>query len=141
MRTVRIGLMAATVLAVLWCGWGLLERREAQRAWEAERERAANPPLSAEFNRIYGGSELKILQFYATGGGQYPGQRWSLCYGVLNAKSVRTDPPLPGLYPTLSKCVDVKPRTKTRYTLTAEDARGKTATASIVLPVRPGDAK
>jgi hypothetical protein len=48
------------------------------------------------------------------------------------------DPPIAGLYPTLSKCVEVRPRKETRYTLTAEDAAGRTVSKSIVLPVRPG---
>ena len=138
MKTLRVSLLAATVAAVLWCGWVLLRRRQARRDWEAARERAANPPPSERFNRIYGGSELKILDFYGAGGGQYPGQPWSLCYGVLNAKSVRMDPPVAGLYPTLSKCMEVRPRKETRYTLTAEDAAGRTVSKSIVLPVRPG---
>ncbi len=137
MKALRIGLLLATFASVFWCGWILLERYQARRDWETQRERIVNPPPSEQFSRIYGGSEVKILNFYAAGGDDAPGQPRSLCYSVLNAKSVRMDPPVAGVYPTLSKCVEVRPKKETRYTLTAEDSAGHSASASLVLSVNP----
>jgi len=58
---------------------------------------------------------------------------------VLNARSVRVDPPLEGVSPALSRCLEVGPERNTRYTLTAVGADGQTATESLALAVRPDD--
>jgi hypothetical protein len=137
MKAFRLSLLAATVGAVLWCGWVLLQRHQARSEWKARRDRIADPGPSKEFNRLYGGSDLKILNFYAARDRQGAAGHWLLCYGVLNARSVRIQPPVGDIYPTLSKCVAVKPRKETRYTLTAEDAAGRSASASLVLRVTP----
>ncbi|HEV2448127.1 MAG TPA: hypothetical protein VGS58_19485, partial [Candidatus Sulfopaludibacter sp.] len=60
-----------------------------------------------------------------------------LCYGVLNAKTVRIEPPVEGVSPALNRCVEVAPLHDTRYTLTAEAADGHTATESFTLSVAP----
>ncbi len=134
MKTLRISLSIATVAAVLWCGWVLLQRRAAQREWEAQQYRMANPPPTPQFNQTYGGSDLKILNFYASRE-RGAGQPWLLCYGVLNAKSVRIEPPVAEVYPTVSKCVEARPEKETRYTLIAEDSAGHTASKSLLVPV------
>ncbi len=138
MKTLRIAVLVASISAVLWSSWIMVQRRLALREWEARQDRLAHPAPSAGFNRTFGGADLKILDFYATGGVRKGGDPTLLCYGVLNAKSVRIDPPVPGIYPTLSKCVEVRPEKETRYKLTAEDAAGHTASASVVVPVGPG---
>ncbi len=136
MKALRVALLSATLAAVFWSGWILAERYRARRAWETERDRIANPAPSEQFNRTYGGSDLKILNFYAAGGIESAGQPRLLCYSVLNAKSVRMDPPVPDLYPTLSRCVEVRPEKETRYTLTAENAAGMAVSASVVVHVK-----
>jgi hypothetical protein len=136
MKILRIGLLTATVMALLWSGWVLFQRHIALRDWEARRDRAANPAPSAQFNRIYGGSDLKILNFYATRE-RTEVKSWLLCYGVLNAKSVQIEPPVAGVYPSLGKCVEVRPEKETRYTLTAQDSTGRTISKSLVLPLEP----
>jgi hypothetical protein len=72
---------------------------------------------------------LKILQFYARDGVIIEDQSTVICYGVVNAKSLRIDPPMPGFYPALNRCVEVSPQHDTKYTLTAVGNDGQTASA------------
>ena len=59
-----------------------------------------------------------------------------LCYGVINAKSVRMEPPVEGVRPSLNKCVEVAPSKETRYTLVAEGNDGQMISESFVLGVQ-----
>src|SRR5262249_12063092 len=61
------------------------------------------------------------------------GERTLICYGVVNAKSVRIDPPVAALTPALNRCVGVTEIRSTRYTLIAEGNDGKTVSASFEL--------
>jgi len=140
MRALRVSLLAATGLAVLWCGWVMYQRYSARREWETRLHPTADPTAVAQFNKVYGGSEVKILNFYATAVAE-AGETTLLCYGVLNAKAVRIDPPVEGVYPTAGKCVEVGPEKETRYTLTAEDAAGHSVSASLTLPVKAESVK
>ena len=83
-----------------------------------------------------GGSEFAILNFYALPSEIYRGDSATLCYGVSNAKSVRLDPPAEEVWPSASRCFDVSPKKTTTYQLTAEDAAGRTTTASVKIIVR-----
>ncbi len=77
----------------------------------------------------------KILMFYPRDPVVQEGGATVLCYGVSNAKSVKIDPPVDGVSPALNRCVEVRPRADTRYTLTAEGADGKTVSQSVELHV------
>ena len=90
---------------------------------------------NAEFARTYGGSDVKILQFYAREGNLTQGNPTVICYGVLNARAVRIEPPVEGVSPALSRCVEIAPLQGTRYTLTAEGNDGHTVSESFVLQV------
>src|SRR5262249_6380046 len=94
---------------------------------------AANP----EFDRIYGGTQVRILQFYARESAVIEGGKSVICYGVVNAKSVRVEPPLEGISPALNRCVEAAPRRDTRYTLIAEGQDGTMVSESFVLGVVP----
>jgi hypothetical protein len=74
---------------------------------------------------------LKILQFYARDSVLTEGGKTVLCYGVSNARSVRIDPPVEGVSPALSRCVEVRPKRETLYTLIAEGANGSSASQSV----------
>jgi len=54
----------------------------------------------------------------------------------LNAKSVRIEPPLAGVSPSLNRCVEVYAEKATRFTLTAEGADGRSVSESFTLGVR-----
>jgi hypothetical protein len=122
-------------LAGTYVVWVFASRSISTRRWIQEHSRPA--ATNAEFDRIYGGSEVKILQFYARESSVTEGGKSVICYGVVNAKSVRTEPPLSGISPSLNRCVEAAPRRDTRYTLIAEGADGRVVSASFVLGVLP----
>jgi hypothetical protein len=82
------------------------------------------------------GSEPKILAFYSS-----PtivrGEPGTICYGVLNVKSVRLDPPVDQITPSLNRCIAISPRQATTYTLYAEGNDGRQLTASFSVAVVP----
>jgi len=125
---------AALVLALLYAAWTFYSRwnrnRSIEQAAEAEKARA-----NAEIVRKYAG-DLQILSFYTTAGTIRRGEKTLLCYGVVSAARVRIDPGVEPLKPSLSRCVEVSPAADTSYTLTAEDDKGHSVTASLPVRVR-----
>ena len=83
------------------------------------------------------GSNVKILQFYSTAREIAPGEKTIVCYGVVNATTLRLDPPVEKVWPAVSRCFNVTPANSTRYTLTAEDSRHTTVSESIEISVKP----
>jgi hypothetical protein len=138
LKRAQIPLSVATVVALAYLGYVMLARHSADQQL-AEREKRAQPSdeQNAKFASTYGGTAVKILQFFARDGAITDDQSTVLCYGVVNAKSVRMDPPVATVYPALNRCVDVAPRRDTKYTLTAEGNDGKTVTAEFTLKVGP----
>ena len=112
------------VLAFLYAGWVLYSRQADNRriAREAEVKRAEQDQKILD---KLGGGELKVLMFYANPPVIQRGDRALLCYGVSNAKSVRIEPAVDGVGPSLSRCVEVKPAGDTKYTLIATDESGR----------------
>lgn len=99
-----------------------------------------NPEVTArkaELDRIYGGADLKILQFYTREASVVEGSNTVLCYGVVNARAVRIEPGVHGTPPSISRCLEVAPENDTRYKLTAEGNDSRTVSESIVVRVRP----
>jgi hypothetical protein len=136
---VRNAVRVMTAIALVYVSWVFLARYWNNRQWkEASGEGQAQ--RNAAFARTYGGTDVKILQFYAREGNLVQGSPTVLCYGVLNARSVRIDPPVEGVAPALSRCVEISPLKDTRYTLTAEGADGHTASESFVLAVNADQA-
>lgn len=84
-----------------------------------------------------GGSEFKIVSFYAMPGDIHRGDSVQMCYGVANAQSVTIQPDTGRkTWPSLTRCIQIAPKKTTTYTLTAKDAHGKTQTASLTINVR-----
>ena len=133
MKRVRFGLVLLTI-AVVYTACLFIRRWMTNR----EIEQQIKARQSSGY-RAYPGTEgvtsVKILQFYAAPGLVSPGERSSLCYSVYLAKSVRLDPPVEKIEPSLNRCLPVSPKRNTRYTLTAVGEDGKTATASIEVKV------
>ena len=69
---------------------------------------------------------VRILQFYAAPGVVAAGETVSICYGVEGADTVRLDPAVEDVKPSLSRCVSVKPTADTEYTLIAEGGGTRT---------------
>jgi hypothetical protein len=122
-------------LAVLYTGWIVVSRWRENRAIEAEAARK-----TAEADRqivgMYGSGELKMLMFYANPGTLKRGSMGLLCYGVANAKSVRIVPGVEDIKPSLSRCIEVKPKADTHYTFSADDGKGRTVSQSVDVLVR-----
>jgi hypothetical protein len=75
---------------------------------------------------------VKIVQFYAADPMIPRGAKGNLCYGVENAVKLELDPPADGVYPAMSRCIEISPpRRKTTYTLTAYGADGGKETKSV----------
>ena len=126
---------AALCVALMYVAWVFFSRwnsnRAIERAAEAQKARA-----NARIVEMYGSGELKILSFYAVPGIVRRGQKGLLCYGVSSAHSVRIEPGVEPLKPSISRCVEISPATDTRYTLTAEDSAGRKATQSVLVRVQ-----
>ncbi len=128
-------------LAVVYVGWTFLARYLAGEHWKQRQRSSATARQEADFERTYGGTDLKILQFYARDGVVLEGRQTVICYGVLNAREVRLDPPVADVTPSLNRCIEAAPEHDTRYTLTAEGGGGQVVSASFEIQVRPDPAE
>jgi hypothetical protein len=119
---------APLALAVLYTSLVLWQRHASETTPQSPR--LEQDPLAAY------GKGVKILQFYGPAGPVSAGQKAMVCYGVLNATSVKLDPPVERVWPALSRCFDFAPARNTRYTLTAEGENHNTVTESIDVEVK-----
>ena len=128
----------ALAVVVLVVGWILVSRWLENRGIE-KRARDERTLKQQEQDRItveqLGGKELAIQNFYATPGLVRRGETVQICYGVANAKTVTLEPQSNPVWPSYSRCVDVKPTKTTTYTLTIADASGNTKTQSLEVKV------
>ncbi len=125
----------AVVLVMIYVGWTFFSRWRYSHAgaeWAETEQAKAN----AKIVEMYGSGNLKILNFYAEAKTLRPGEKTLLCYGVANAVTVRIEPGIEPLKPSLSRCVDIAPNARTEYTLTTEDGAGHSATQSLVVDVK-----
>ncbi len=136
LRLVSRVLPCAVVAAALYMGWVFWSRHDAARQWNQDHQRK-QAAWNADLEHAYGGTDLKILQFYARDGSLAEGEKTVVCYGVLNAKSLRIEPPLEGVSLSLNRCVEAAPKRDTKYTLIAEAADGHTVSASFEVKVKP----
>jgi hypothetical protein len=122
-------------IAAAYVGWVFLSRRQESREFEqraAEKKREENRRAV----EMMGGERFEILTFYASPGRIQRGETAELCYGVSQAKSVRLEPQSSPVWPSLSRCVEVAPKRDTTYTLTIEDGKGNTRSATLAIEVR-----
>jgi len=132
MRKLLIAILAP---AVAWLALIFAYRALSTLRWTRAHSRPASD--NPEFARTYYGTDLKIIQFYAREGTVTEGDKTVLCYGVLNARSVRLDPPVANVYPSLNRCVEAAPSREMQYTLTAEGQDGRTVSAALTIGVEP----
>jgi hypothetical protein len=127
-----LGVVLLGVAFVMYSRWQ--DRRNIDR--QATQERAEK---QREQDRLaveqLGGKELEILSFYASPTTIRRGESARLCYGVANAKTLKLGPQSEPVWPSGARCVDVKPTQSTTYTLTIEDAVGKTQSQDIEVEV------
>lgn len=124
----------AVIAAVAYDGWTFYSRwrstREIEQARQAEEARRARQTLD-----LIGGTDFRIINFYASPQVIRRGAQAKICFGVYGAKRVRMEPAVEDLQPALSYCLQAAPRKDTEYKLIAEDGAGHTATASLVIRV------
>lgn len=121
-------------LAFCYAGWILYNRGAENRRIESQSEQK-RARQDAQLLEKLGGSELKVVTFYANPPVVKQGAKGLLCYGVVNAKEVRIEPAVPDVGPALSRCVEVSPTKTTEYNLIAVDAKGTEARSTTTVTV------
>lgn len=135
LKTAAIIGVAPLLAALGYTCWTFYSRSEQAR--EVERQTEAKKAEEAKkFLSTYGGDEVRITVFYASPQAVPRGGTVSICYGVLNATKLYTEPPLPNIYPALSHCVQTTLSKTTTYRLVAEDKNSKQATEEITVAVK-----
>jgi hypothetical protein len=140
-RTLRnmwtvFGVLAAIVVGytafVFWLRW---QENQDLAAKQKSAQAAAQRDAAEKSVELLGGSDFKIVSFYATPGKIQRGDTVDMCYGVSNAKSVKLDPPVANVWPSVDRCIQVSPKKTTTYTFTADDGKGNTKTAQLTIEV------
>lgn len=126
---IGVAVIVAWILFSRWSDNKQIERQAAQekQGKQKESDRTALDQM--------GGKTLDIQAFYANPGAVHRGETVQLCYGVANAKTVKLEPQDNPVWPSYSRCVDVKPTKTTTYTLTIDDGAGNTKTQSLEVKV------
>ena len=127
----------AVILAALYVAWIFYSRRESARKAQEDIEKQRQETAKRNADLIFGSGEVKFMIFSADNGVIPHGGTTHLCYGVVNATTVKIDPPVgEPVKPTQRHCVDVSPKTTTTYTITASNDKGDTKTSSLTIQVR-----
>jgi hypothetical protein len=129
----------ALLVVVLYVGWVFFSRWHENRGIErAAAGKAAAMQQQQDRTTVeeMGGKELAIQSFYGTPGVVRKGESVQLCYGVANAKTVTLVPQDNPVWPSYSRCVDVKMEKTTTFTLTATNAAGKSVNSTVEIKVK-----
>ncbi len=125
----------ALAVALVYVGWTFFSRWQENRELTRKQEEAKAENARRVVETL-GGNDLKILSLTLDRGLIRRGEKLQLCYGVMNAKSVKIDPaPAEETWPSTNRCVDYTPSRNTRFTLTAIDGNGHTQTAAVEVRV------
>jgi hypothetical protein len=139
LRNLWIGFGAAVVIVLLYVAYTFWSRQteNADLAFKQQAARSAQQRESdAAAVEELGGSDFKIIAFYASPGLIHRGDTVDMCYGVSNAKAVKLDPPEANVWPSANRCMQVTPKKTTTYTLTADDGKGNTTNQQITITVK-----
>jgi hypothetical protein len=138
-RKLWLGFSAALLIVLIYVGWVFYSRWHENHAINeevtTERKEKDQRDAAATVDSL-GGSEFKIISFYATPGLIHRGDTVTMCYGVSNAKSVSIEPPVGETWPSVSRCMQITPKKTTEYTFTADDGKGSTKTAELTIVVK-----
>lgn len=131
---IAVAIAAIYVIIVFAYRW---QKNSDYQARAKEQAAAAQRQEDERSLETLGGTEFKILNFYAMPAHIHRGDQVQMCYGVANAQSVTIEPDTGRqTWPSITRCIEVTPEKTTTYTLTAKDAHGKTQTASLTIEVR-----
>jgi hypothetical protein len=139
LRNLWMGFGAVVAIVLCFVGYTMWSRKT-QDADLAYKQQAAKTAAQRESDAAaveeLGGSDFKILSFYASPGLIHRGDTVDMCYGVSNAKTVKLDPPEANVWPSANRCLQVTPKKTTTYTLTIDDGKGKTADQQLTITVK-----
>jgi hypothetical protein len=130
---------AIVAIVVLYMAYTFWSRWQENQDLAAKQKAAQNAAQREDAQKTYdtlGGSEFKIISFYASPGTIDRGDTVDMCYGVSNAKSVKLDPPDANVWPSNDRCLQISPKKTTTYTFTADDGKGNTKTATLTIEVK-----
>jgi len=127
----------AMILAALYVAWTFYSRHESARKDQEAIEAKQREAEKHQANLIFGSGEVKFTMFSADKGMVSRGESAHLCYGVVNATTVKIDPPVnEPVKPTNRHCLEITPRQTTTYTITASNDKGDTKTSSLTVHVK-----
>ena len=139
LRNLWMGFGGVLLIVLAFVGYTMWSRKT-QDADLAYKQQAAKTAQQRESDAAaveeLGGSDFKILAFYASPGLIHRGETVVMCYGVSNAKTVKLDPPEGNVWPSANRCMQVTPKKTTTYTLTIDDGKGKTANQQLTVTVK-----
>src|SRR4051794_18935020 len=90
----------AMIIAALYVAWTFYSRHEANRAAMEAIQKKKAEENKRYVGQVYGSGEVKFIAMSADSGVLARGQTTQLCYGVVNAKAVKVDPPVEQLKPS-----------------------------------------
>jgi hypothetical protein len=126
----------AVIVVALYVGWTFYSRYERTRRAQEEIDAAHADARKRVVDQIYGSGEVKFTTFGADSGLLKRGESTELCYGVVNATTVKIDPPVGEVRPSYHHCIEIRPKATTTYTIVAGDAKGNTKSESITVQVK-----
>jgi hypothetical protein len=126
---------AAACLALIYIAWVFYSRSRENREIQQQAEEKSLEQDRKTYE-MYGSGQLKLMLFYAVPPVIARGGSTQLCYSVANATTVKIEPGVAPIKPSLSRCEPVTPVRSTTYTLSAADDKGHTANQSIQVTVR-----
>lgn len=139
LRNLWLGFGGVLLIVLAFVGYTMWSRKtqDADLAYKQQVAKSAQQRESdAAAVEELGGSDFKILAFYASPGLIHRGETVDMCYGVSNAKTVKLDPPEGNVWPSANRCLQVTPKKTTTYTLTIDDGKGKTANQTLTITVK-----
>ena len=126
----------ALIIAALYVAWTFYSRHEANVKSQQEIAARQAEQRQREAQTIFGSGGLSFRTWSADKAVVRPGETANICYGVVDAKTVRIDPPVEELKPSYLHCFEVAPKQTTTYKITAEDTHGHTASEQRTIQVR-----
>lgn len=126
----------AVIIVALYVAWVFYSRYERTRDSQRRIAEQQDQKRHETVNEVFGSGEIKFSTFSADSGVLRRGEHTQLCYGVVNARTVKLDPPIEAAKPTYYHCVEIAPAKTTTYTITAEDAKGNIKSQSLTIQVR-----
>jgi len=123
------------VIAILYVVYTFYTRHQADVRAQASLEAKQEASRKRTVDAVFGNGEIKFTSFSLDASQIERGQSARLCYGVVNATSVKLDPPVENLKPTYLHCLDIAPKKTTTYTITADDGKGHSKSESLELKV------